>query len=198
MAGGAGSGSGGGAAVPVRGGGSRGVGIGIGIGIGVGIGIGIGMNEAEGLRQRRALRPQVITEDSVAQEAKEGRWVPRAVTPRLQGQHWARARPALPGEPREGTAPPARRGRAQERRVGLGVPGEEREGPGARPGAGQRPLRACGARPRFPGSAGAGPRGCQPGVPAVLLLLLERGWRWGGINWDSAYSPILTICRNSL
>lgn len=32
------------------------------------------MNEAEGLRQRRPLRPQVITEDSPAQEAKEGRW----------------------------------------------------------------------------------------------------------------------------
>nr|XP_025959975.1 adipocyte plasma membrane-associated protein isoform X3 [Dromaius novaehollandiae] len=30
------------------------------------------MNEAEGLRQRRPLRPQVITEDSPAQEAKEG------------------------------------------------------------------------------------------------------------------------------
>ncbi|NWR77623.1 APMAP protein, partial [Centropus unirufus] len=30
------------------------------------------MNEAEGLRQRRALRPQVITEDSPAQEAKGG------------------------------------------------------------------------------------------------------------------------------
>lgn len=32
------------------------------------------MNEAEGLRQRRPLRPQVITEDGPAQEAKEGRW----------------------------------------------------------------------------------------------------------------------------
>lgn len=32
------------------------------------------MNEAEGLRQRRPFRPQVITEDSPAQEAKEGRW----------------------------------------------------------------------------------------------------------------------------
>ncbi|XP_074720292.1 adipocyte plasma membrane-associated protein isoform X4 [Strix uralensis] len=30
------------------------------------------MNEAEGLRQRRPVRPQVITEDSSAQEAKEG------------------------------------------------------------------------------------------------------------------------------
>ncbi|XP_075605623.1 adipocyte plasma membrane-associated protein isoform X2 [Balearica regulorum gibbericeps] len=30
------------------------------------------MNEAEGLRQRRPFRPQVITEDSPAQEAKEG------------------------------------------------------------------------------------------------------------------------------
>uniref|UniRef100_A0A8C3EHC0 Adipocyte plasma membrane-associated protein n=1 Tax=Corvus moneduloides TaxID=1196302 RepID=A0A8C3EHC0_CORMO len=30
------------------------------------------MNEVEGLRQRRPLRPQVITEDSPAQEAKEG------------------------------------------------------------------------------------------------------------------------------
>ncbi|NXC44257.1 APMAP protein, partial [Penelope pileata] len=30
------------------------------------------MNEAEGLRQRRPLRPQVITEDSPGQEAKEG------------------------------------------------------------------------------------------------------------------------------
>lgn len=35
------------------------------------------MNEAEGLRQRRPLRPQVITEDSPAQEAKEGRWEAR-------------------------------------------------------------------------------------------------------------------------
>lgn len=34
------------------------------------------MNEAEGLRQRRPFRPQVITEDSPAQEAKEGRWAP--------------------------------------------------------------------------------------------------------------------------
>uniref|UniRef100_A0A8C3XHB0 Adipocyte plasma membrane-associated protein n=1 Tax=Cyanoderma ruficeps TaxID=181631 RepID=A0A8C3XHB0_9PASS len=30
------------------------------------------MNEAEGLRQRRALRPHVVTEDNLAQEAKEG------------------------------------------------------------------------------------------------------------------------------
>ncbi|XP_067389035.1 adipocyte plasma membrane-associated protein [Emydura macquarii macquarii] len=30
------------------------------------------MNEAEGLRQRRAVRPQVITEDTPAQEAKDG------------------------------------------------------------------------------------------------------------------------------
>lgn len=35
------------------------------------------MNEAEGLRQRRPLRPQVITEDGPAQEAKEGRWEAR-------------------------------------------------------------------------------------------------------------------------
>lgn len=32
------------------------------------------MNETEGLRQRRPLRPQVITEDSPAQQDKEGRW----------------------------------------------------------------------------------------------------------------------------
>lgn len=48
---------------------------GAGKGRGRGRGLGPGrMNEAEGLRQRRPLRPQVITEDSPAQEAKEGRW----------------------------------------------------------------------------------------------------------------------------
>lgn len=48
---------------------------------GRGVGIGIGMSEAEGLRQRRPLRPQVITEESPPQDAKEGRWVPRAGRP---------------------------------------------------------------------------------------------------------------------
>lgn len=33
------------------------------------------MNEAEGLRQRRPIRPQVITEDNTAQESKGGRCV---------------------------------------------------------------------------------------------------------------------------
>lgn len=37
---------------------------------------GSSMNEAEGLRQRRPFRSQVITEDSPAQEVKEGRWGP--------------------------------------------------------------------------------------------------------------------------
>lgn len=32
-----------------------------------------GMNESGAVRQRRPFRPQVITEDSSAQEAKEGR-----------------------------------------------------------------------------------------------------------------------------
>lgn len=123
------------------------------------------MNEAEGLRQRRPLRPQVITEDSPAQEAKEGRWVPGGAA----GPRPGPAPGALPGRAPAGHGyrPRGAAGPGQ-RRAGLGVPGGAGRA-GVCPGAGHRGRAERGrGLPAWlaPGTAGVG-----PAAPPVLLLL---------------------------